>query len=137
MRVVLSPQTESDLEEIGDYIALHNPRRALTFMAEIMAKCLKLGNTPGLGTVRPELGEGVRMLPHGRYLIFYRKQAGMIRIERVMHSARHLRRRLRRGRLTSPLASTETGGNLAAQVAPMIVMVAATRRSVDMLDHGW
>jgi len=33
---------------------------------------MKLGHAPSIGTARPELGEGVRMLPHGRYLIFYR-----------------------------------------------------------------
>ena len=72
MRVVLSPQTAIDLEETGDYIARDNPRHAVTFIAEIQSKCLRLGHAPSIGTARPELGEGVRMLPHGRYLIFYR-----------------------------------------------------------------
>jgi toxin ParE1/3/4 len=89
-RVVLSPQTERDLEEIGDYIARDNPRRAVTFIAEVKSKCLSLGHAPGIGAPRPELGEGVRMLPHGRYLIFYRAHDAMIRIERVMHGARDI-----------------------------------------------
>ena len=90
MRVVLSPQTVIDLEEIGDYIARDNPRHAVTFIAEIQAKCHKLGHAPSIGTARPELGEGVRMLPHGSYLIFYREHETTLRIERVMHSARDI-----------------------------------------------
>ncbi len=92
MRVVLSPQAASDLEEIGDYIARDNPRRAVTFIAELQASCIKLGQAPGLGPVRPDVGEGVRMLAHGRYLIFYREQGTTLRIERVMHGARDIGR---------------------------------------------
>jgi plasmid stabilization system protein ParE len=51
---------------------------------------LGVGQTPGIGTARPELGGGVRMLPHGRYVIFYREHNGAIRIERVMHGARDI-----------------------------------------------
>ena len=35
MTVVFSPVAETDLEEIGDYVALDNPRRAVTFVREI------------------------------------------------------------------------------------------------------
>lgn len=90
MRVVVSPQTVLDLEEIGDYIARDNPRRAVTCIDEIQAKCLRLGEAPEIGTARPELGEGVRVLPHGRYLIFYRKHDETLRIERVLHGSRDI-----------------------------------------------
>ena len=90
MRVVLSTLAEADLEEIGDFVALGNPRRAVTFIGEVRAKCQRLGQAPGLCTARPELGNGVRMLPHGRYLIFYREHDGAVRIERVMHGARDI-----------------------------------------------
>jgi toxin ParE1/3/4 len=90
MRVVLSPQTEIDLEEVGDYIALDNPRRAVTFIAELQTKCEKIGTAHGIGTARPELGNGIRMLPHGKYLIFYREQHSIIRIERVLHGSRDI-----------------------------------------------
>lgn len=51
---------------------------------------MKLGHAPSIGTARPELGEGVRMLPHGRCLIFYREHETTLRIERVKHSARDI-----------------------------------------------
>ena len=62
----------------------------MTFIGEIQAKCLRLGQTPEIGTARPELGEGVRMLPHGHYLIFYRKHDETLRIERVLHGSRDI-----------------------------------------------
>lgn len=70
------------------FIAQDNPTRALTFVDELEGKCDLLGGAPGIGTLRPELGEGVRMLLHGRYLIFYREVDKSLRIERIMHGAR-------------------------------------------------
>ncbi len=51
---------------------------------------MALGNAPGIGTERPGLGESIRMLPHGRYLSFYRETPKPVRIERVMHGARDI-----------------------------------------------
>ena len=90
MKVGFSPIAKTDLIDISVYIAQDNPARALTFVDELEAKCLGVGKTPGIGTARPELGDGVRMLPHGRYLIFYREHDGAVRIERVMHGARDI-----------------------------------------------
>lgn len=90
MKVTFSPSARDDLWEIASYIAQDNPRRALSFVDELEEKCAALGKAPGIGTARPELGEGVRMLPHGRYLIFYRQGQRSVRIERVMHSARDI-----------------------------------------------
>jgi len=90
MKVEFSPVAKDDLLEIALYIAQDNPVRALSFVDELEAQCLRLGQAVGIGAPRPELGEGVRMLPHGRYLIFYREHASMLRIERVMHGARDI-----------------------------------------------
>ena len=88
MKVEFSPVAKDDLLEIALYIAQDNPVRALSFVDELETQCLRLGQAAGSGAPRPELGEGVRMLPHGRYLIFYREHASMLRIERIMHGAR-------------------------------------------------
>lgn len=42
MRCVFSPMADLDLEEIGDYIARDNLKRALSFIEEIRARCLTL-----------------------------------------------------------------------------------------------
>lgn len=90
MKVTFSPAAAEDLLGIAEFIARDNPVRALTFVDELESKCDALGRAPGIGTVRPELGHGVRMLPHGRYLIFYREVNKGLRIERIMHSARDI-----------------------------------------------
>ncbi|MBE2242542.1 MAG: type II toxin-antitoxin system RelE/ParE family toxin [Burkholderiaceae bacterium] len=90
MKVTFSPAARDDLLEVALYIAQDNPARASTFVDELEVRCLGLGETPGIGTARSELGEGIRMLPHGRYLIFYREARGTVRIERVMHGARDI-----------------------------------------------
>ncbi len=43
MGVLFTPLADTDLEEIGDYIAQDNPARALAFIQEIRAQCLKIG----------------------------------------------------------------------------------------------
>ncbi len=90
MKVDFSPVAKADLIDIAVYIARNNPVRAFSFVDELEAKCLGIGRAPHIGTERPELGDGMRMLPHGRYLIFYRENDGMIRIERVIHGARDI-----------------------------------------------
>ncbi|MEY3788345.1 MAG: hypothetical protein RLZ75_2552 [Pseudomonadota bacterium] len=71
---IFSPLAASDLEEIGDYIAQDNPRRAITFVREIRERCQKIVAFPEAAQLHPEYGDGVRMIPHGRYLIFYTVQ---------------------------------------------------------------
>lgn len=76
--------------DIATYIAQENAQRALSFVEELESKCETLSRAPGIGTSRPELGEGIRMLPHGRYLIFYREAKAELRIERILHSSRDI-----------------------------------------------
>lgn len=88
MRVILSVLAENDLQDITDYIARDNPRRALTFGNELMARCSKLKQAPLAFPARDDLAEGLRMMPYRRYLIFYTVHPGEIIIERILHSAR-------------------------------------------------
>ena len=88
MKLVFSDRAEADLEEIGDYIALDNPLRAISFLAELRDQCEKLRAFPEVAPLRPELGVDVRGLPHGRYLIFYHVTEGALRIERILQGNR-------------------------------------------------
>lgn len=90
MKVSFSPAAEVDLIDIALFIAQDNPARALSFVNELEEKCAGLGGAPGVGTPRPELGEGICRLPHGRYLIFYRVADSSLRIERILHGARDI-----------------------------------------------
>jgi toxin ParE1/3/4 len=86
--VRFSPLAETDLVEIGIYIARDNPTRALSFIDELETKCDTLGVFPGMGVARHDVAVGLRMLPHGSYLIFYHEQEDHVRIERILHRAR-------------------------------------------------
>ncbi len=88
MKVDFTADAKIDLIDIAIYIAQGNRERALSFVDELESKCLKLGLTKGIGAPRPELGEGIRMLPHDRYLIFYREAEDALKIVRILHSAR-------------------------------------------------
>jgi toxin ParE1/3/4 len=90
MRVVFSATARLDILSIGEYIASDSPLRAFTFMDEIETKALSLGETPYKGVARDKLREGLRLLIHGAYGIYYTVEADRIRISRVLHSALNL-----------------------------------------------
>ena len=54
MGVLFTPLAETDLEDIGDYIAQDNPTRALSFIQEMRAQCQKIGKSPLAYRARPE-----------------------------------------------------------------------------------
>ncbi len=90
MRCEFSRKAVSDLEEIGDYIARDNYKKALDFVEEIRKCCFAIASSPNAAPLRENLGTGIRMLSFGRYLIFYTTQNDNVKIERVLHSARNL-----------------------------------------------
>jgi toxin ParE1/3/4 len=87
-RLVLSPRAQLDLEEIGDYIARDNPVRAISFLDELKSHCERISAMPGAYPPRDDLGAGIRMAVHGRYLILFRSDTDRVRVERILHSAR-------------------------------------------------
>jgi toxin ParE1/3/4 len=90
MRVELSSFVEGDLDTIADYIAQDNPTRAVSFLREIGAQILAVGQNPLLYQLRPEIGEGARMAIVGRYVILFRTMGETVRIERVVYGGRDL-----------------------------------------------
>ena len=87
---VISPLAEFDLLEIGDYIAQDNPRRAETFIDEILAHIEVIANNPLSYVLRPELGPNLRSCSHQRYVLFFTVSATAVRVERVLHSSRDI-----------------------------------------------
>jgi toxin ParE1/3/4 len=72
MRAHFTPQAENDLDEVGDYIALDDPRRAVSFIREIRQCCEKIAEGPRRCVARPDLGDTIRICLHGGYLIDYK-----------------------------------------------------------------
>lgn len=87
-RLEFAPEAEADLVAIALYIAADDPERALTFVAELEARCAGMLEFPDTGRPRPELAPGLRCKPHGRYVIYYRPGAKTVRVERILHGAR-------------------------------------------------
>lgn len=94
-KLIILPAARADLIDIGDFIALDNPPRAASFVAEIEAKIVEIGARPGSFQKRDDLHPGLRHAPHGRYLIFFIERDGEVQIVRVLHGSRDLPRLLR------------------------------------------
>ncbi|MEQ1666126.1 MAG: type II toxin-antitoxin system RelE/ParE family toxin [Bdellovibrionales bacterium] len=90
MKCEFSRKAVSDLEEIGDYIARDNPKKAIDFVDKIRKCCFSIAKSPNSSPLRENLGNGIRMLVFERYLIFYTTYNDSVKIERVIHSARNL-----------------------------------------------
>jgi len=90
MRLEIGPFVNADLEEIGDFIALDNPRRAVSFIQEIRERFRTISENPLIFRLHPEIGEDARLSWHGRYVILFRIDADIVRIERIIFGGREL-----------------------------------------------
>ena len=88
MKLIITAEAESDLIHIGDYIAQDNPRRAMSFVAELEARCEAIVHQPsGYALIPRYEAYGIRRAVHGNYLIFYRVEPGAVVILHVLNSA--------------------------------------------------
>lgn len=89
MIVKFNDEALRDLEEIGDFISRDNPRRAATFVDELIDRCGELGDFPqAFPFVSRYARRGIRKLAYRRYLIFYRVIDQRVEIIHVLHGAR-------------------------------------------------
>src|SRR3954453_10701956 len=82
---------EALARRLGDYIARDNPRRAVSFVSELVECCSRLADMPrGFPLVPRYQHPGVRRRPYGEYLIFYRlnEQADRIEVLHILNGAR-------------------------------------------------
>ena len=68
----------------------------MTFVDELEAQCAAVARAPRSYPAREDFAPGLRMAVHGRYLVLFRELVSKdaVRIERVLHGARDLRRLL-------------------------------------------
>jgi len=89
VKVVVTAAAELDLIEIGEYIALDDLPRAVSFVQELIDHCHRIGETPRLYPFVPRYEHwGIRRCVHGNYLIFYRAREETVEIVHVLHGAR-------------------------------------------------
>jgi toxin ParE1/3/4 len=84
----LRPLAVRDLDDIVGVIADDNPAAALAWVDNILQRCRKLGESPGMGVERPDVRKGLRLFPVGRYLILYESTPDGVEVVRVLHGAR-------------------------------------------------
>jgi len=84
------PQVESDLLDIWLYIARDNPPAADRQIDQFTQRFEALRRVPELGAACPEIAEGLRHLPIGRYVLFYSVRDDTVVIERILHGARDI-----------------------------------------------
>ncbi len=89
MRVVITAAAKQDLIEIGEFIRPHNPKRAASFVEELLQHCESLGDRPRAYPLVPRYEQhGVRRSVHRSYLIFYRINGELLEVLHILNGAR-------------------------------------------------
>jgi toxin ParE1/3/4 len=94
IRVVYTSRVRRELLEIVKTIARDNEPAADAFVDRLNHLCSLLAIAPAMGPLRPKIGRNVRSLGLGNYLIFYRWNSELERVDIL--SVWHGRRRLPR-----------------------------------------
>ncbi len=87
--LVFAPQAEDDINDVFDFIAADNPRRALSYIEEIQQACRSLCQTPMIGIDRSDLRPGVRVLTlWRRVVVVYELPPDKLRVLRIFTGGR-------------------------------------------------
>jgi toxin ParE1/3/4 len=84
----ISRSASTDIDSIAEYIAQDNPDRAATFIEELYQKLLVVAERPLSFPIREEISPTIRSAHHGKYLIFFKVNAKIIDILRILHGSR-------------------------------------------------
>ncbi|MFN3818351.1 type II toxin-antitoxin system RelE/ParE family toxin [Blastomonas sp.] len=88
MIIQFTAEAERDLDDIAHYIAADNPARAVSFLAELRARCHSLAAFPKrFPLVSRYARHGIRQCVHGNYRIFYRIEKQTITVIHILHGA--------------------------------------------------
>jgi toxin ParE1/3/4 len=72
--VSISAEAEGDLERIAAFIASDNPKRSISFVQELVARCLALADQPFRHPIVADYGQRLRRFPYRGYSIYYQVQ---------------------------------------------------------------
>jgi len=90
---ILSIEADHDLEEIFEYTEnKFGIDQAIKYLQEFDVLFNHLVQTPALGKERNEIKNGLRSIPKGSHVVFYRIMNDKIRIVRILHGMRDLPR---------------------------------------------
>jgi toxin ParE1/3/4 len=92
-RYQLTDRADTDLFEISLYLARQGSiETAERFIDAVHQQFARLEQHPSIGRAREELAPGLRSIPEGKYVIFYRTAKEMVLIVRVLHGSRDAKR---------------------------------------------
>ncbi|MBI4583860.1 MAG: type II toxin-antitoxin system RelE/ParE family toxin [Planctomycetes bacterium] len=92
VKIIWSPQSLADLEQIAEYIARASPFYASSFVEKIIESVEILATFPRLGRKVPESEDpNVREIFYKKYRIIYQHSINRIEILTIFHSSRLLR----------------------------------------------
>jgi toxin ParE1/3/4 len=90
VKLDVTSQAISDLQEIEEYIGKDNALAAVDFVQRLTARFYQLVDSPGIGRKRDDLAAGLRSSRVGDHLIFYLLNGDKVVIVHVLHGARDL-----------------------------------------------
>ncbi len=95
MRVVITPEAQSDLRRIALWIANDNPPRAISFVEELRHAAKALASLPqGYPLVPRYEPQGIRRRSYRRYAILYAVHMDRVIVLRFLEPGRDLDRAL-------------------------------------------
>lgn len=91
MRLRWSPEADGDLRDIWHYVAQDDPRAADALLDKLADAVWPLRDYPEFGRLRPDLAPGLRSMPAGSHVIYYKIDSNGVVLVRVLHGRRLLR----------------------------------------------
>jgi plasmid stabilization system protein ParE len=89
MLVVITASAENDLIEIGEFIRPNNPKRAISFIDELLERCYSLADMPyAFQVIKRYKQLEIRRYPYRDYLIFYRVKSDRLEVIRIIRGER-------------------------------------------------
>lgn len=89
-RIIKTPASLEDFDEIWDYIGADSEKRAVAFIRKIEKVLALLAENPEMGRIRSDLEKNLRSFPVGNFVIFYEAIENGIEVLRVLHGARDI-----------------------------------------------
>ncbi|HCL9025283.1 TPA: type II toxin-antitoxin system RelE/ParE family toxin [Escherichia coli] len=95
MRIIkLMPKANEDLEGIWYYSYHHFGEPQADRYVEHLSDVLQILSNNNIGTPRPELGEGIFVLPFERHVIYFLQSPGKIIVIRILNQNQDVTRHL-------------------------------------------
>ncbi len=92
-KVIFSPKSIEDIENIWFYIAQDSPTRADNFIDKLRDICKEnLSLFPKIGSKRDYLSADLLALPFKNYMIYYRCRNAQVEIVRILHGSLDMER---------------------------------------------